>query len=59
VRRCERAPRLLIQLAECDPYAAEFEEYFLKTEGFEVEVTLSETAAKGQREAAGLEPDEA
>jgi DNA-binding transcriptional MerR regulator len=40
------APRLLIQLAECDPYAAEFEEYFLKTEGFEVEVTLSETAAK-------------
>ena len=40
------APRLLIQLAESDPYAAEFEEYFLKTEGFEVEVTLSETAAK-------------
>jgi DNA-binding transcriptional MerR regulator len=40
------APRLLIQLAECDPYAAEFQEYFLKTEGFEVEVTLSETAAK-------------
>ena len=40
------APRLLIQLAESDPYAAEFEEYFLKTEGFEVEVTLSESAAK-------------
>jgi DNA-binding transcriptional MerR regulator len=40
------APRLLIQLAECDPYAAEFEEYFLKTEGFEVEVTLSESAAR-------------
>ena len=38
--------RLLIQLAESDPYAAEFEEYFLKTEGFEVEVTLSESAAK-------------
>jgi len=40
------APRLLIQLAESDPYAAEFEEYFLKTEGFEVEVTLSANAAK-------------
>lgn len=40
------APRLLIQLAESDPYAAEFEEYFLKTEGFEVEVTLTEDAAR-------------
>jgi DNA-binding transcriptional MerR regulator len=40
------APRLLIQLAESDPYAAEFEEYFLKTEGFEVEVTLSERDAR-------------
>jgi DNA-binding transcriptional MerR regulator len=40
------APRMLIQLAESDPYAAKFEEYFLKTEGFEVEVTLSEAAAR-------------
>ena len=40
------APRLLIELAESDPYAAEFEEYFLKTEGFEVEVALSEDAAR-------------
>ena len=40
------APLLLIQLAESDPYAAEFEEYFLKTEGFEVEVTLTESAAR-------------
>ena len=40
------APRLLIQLAESDPYAAEFEEYFLTTEGFEVEVTLAEDAAR-------------
>src|SRR5437763_11755850 len=39
-------PRLLIQLAESDPYAAEFEEYFLKTEGFEVEVALGEEAAR-------------
>jgi DNA-binding transcriptional MerR regulator len=40
------APRLLIQLAESDAYAAEFEEYFLKTEGFEVQVTLTESAAR-------------
>ena len=40
------APRLLIQLAESDPYAAEFEEYFLKTEGFEVELALTEKAAR-------------
>jgi DNA-binding response OmpR family regulator len=38
--------RLLILLAEGDPYAAEFTEYFLKTEGFEVEVTLDEEAAR-------------
>jgi DNA-binding transcriptional MerR regulator len=38
--------RLLILLAEGDPYAAEFEEYFLKTEGFEVQVTLDEEAAR-------------
>jgi DNA-binding transcriptional MerR regulator len=47
------APRLLIQLAEANPYAAEFEEYFLKTEGFEVEVTLSESAAREAFAAAG------
>lgn len=40
------APRLLIQLAEPDPYAAEFEEYFLKTEGFEVTVTTTEDSAR-------------
>lgn len=40
------APRLLIQLAESDAYAAEFEEYFLKTEGFQVEVTLTDDAAR-------------
>lgn len=39
-------PRLLILLAESDPYAAEFEEYFLRTEGFEVEVALGENAAR-------------
>lgn len=38
--------RLLILLAEQDPYAAELQEYFLKTEGFEVEVALDEAAAR-------------
>jgi DNA-binding transcriptional MerR regulator len=38
--------RLLILLAESDPYAAEFEEYFLTTEGFEVEVALGQDAAR-------------
>ncbi|HEY5987549.1 MAG TPA: MerR family transcriptional regulator [Streptosporangiaceae bacterium] len=38
--------RLLVLLAENDPYAAELQEYFLKTEGFEVEVALTEEAAK-------------
>ena len=39
-------PRLLILLAEHDPYAAELQEYFLKTEGFEVDVALDEEAAR-------------
>jgi CheY-like chemotaxis protein len=39
-------PRLLILLAECDPYAAELQEYFLKTEGFEVDVALGGEAAR-------------
>ena len=41
-----RRRQLLILLAESDPYAAEFQEYFLKTEGFEVEVTLTDDAAR-------------
>jgi DNA-binding transcriptional MerR regulator len=40
------APRLLILLAESDPYAAEFQEYFLEAEGFEVVVALDEDAAR-------------
>ncbi len=40
------APGLLILLAGSDRYAAEFGEYFLKTEGFEVEVALGEAAAR-------------
>jgi DNA-binding transcriptional MerR regulator len=34
------APRLLILLAERDPYAAEFAEFFLQIEGFEVVLAL-------------------
>jgi len=44
--RAGPAPQLLILLAESDPYAAEFQEYFLRTEGFDVEVTLTESAAR-------------
>jgi DNA-binding transcriptional MerR regulator len=36
----EQAPRLLILLAERDPYAAEFAEFFLQTEGYEVTLAL-------------------
>ena len=46
IRPADPSPRLLILLAESDPYAAEFGEYFLKTEGFEVEVALGENAAR-------------
>ncbi len=46
VSRAGPSPQLLILLAESDPYAAEFGEYFLKTEGFDVEVALGENAAR-------------
>jgi DNA-binding transcriptional MerR regulator len=36
----DQAPRLLILLAERDPYAAEFAEFFLQTEGYEVALAL-------------------
>jgi DNA-binding transcriptional MerR regulator len=35
-----------ILLAECDRYAAELQQHFLTTEGFEVEVALSEAEAR-------------
>jgi DNA-binding transcriptional MerR regulator len=38
--------RLLILLADRDLYSAEYQEYFLRTEGFEVEVTLDVGAAR-------------
>jgi DNA-binding transcriptional MerR regulator len=39
-------PHLLILLAEHDHYAAELQEYFLKTEGFPVDVALGDEAAR-------------
>jgi DNA-binding response OmpR family regulator len=36
----------VILLAESDPFAAEFQEYFLKTEGFDVQVALGEDSAR-------------
>jgi CheY-like chemotaxis protein len=35
------APQLLVLLAEHDPYGAELSEYFLRTEGYVVELALS------------------
>ena len=46
----ERAPRLLILLAERDPYAAEFAEFFLRTEGYEVVLALDADDAAGKFE---------
>jgi DNA-binding transcriptional MerR regulator len=43
--KVERSHRVVV--AENDPYAAEFEEHFLKSDGFEVKVTLDvDSAAK-------------
>jgi CheY-like chemotaxis protein len=39
--------RIVILLAERDPYAAEFAEFFLKTEGFEVVLALDAADAVG------------
>jgi DNA-binding transcriptional MerR regulator len=38
--------RLVVLLAERDPYAAELTEYFLRTEGYEVEATFDSEAAR-------------
>jgi CheY-like chemotaxis protein len=47
--------KLLVLLAERDRYAAEFSEYFLRTEGYEVEVALS--AAEAETTAEALRPE--
>jgi len=46
VAPADHQPYLLILLAEHDPYAAELQEYFLKTEGFQVDVALGDGAAR-------------
>jgi DNA-binding transcriptional MerR regulator len=38
--------RVVVLLAERDPYAAELSEYFLRTEGYEVEATFDSDAAR-------------
>ncbi len=48
-------PRVLILLAERDPYAAEFAEFFLRTEGYEVVLALD--AAEAERTSVERRPD--
>ena len=48
-------PHVLVLLAEPDPHAADFEEYFLRTEGYQVEVTSS--AREAETGAVAMEPD--
>ncbi len=45
--------RLLVLLAERDPYAAEYTEYFLRTEGYDVEVTFDSIEAQAAGVALG------
>lgn len=47
--------RMLVLLAERDPYAAEMAEYFLRTEGYDVDVAFSASEAEGR--AADRRPD--
>lgn len=47
-------PRLLVLLAESDRYAAELNEFFLRTEGYDVEVALS--AADAEKKFASQKP---
>lgn len=48
-------PRMLILLAERDPYAAEFSEFFLRTEGYEVVLALE--ASEAERNVEDQRPD--
>lgn len=51
----EDLPQILVLLAERDPHAADFEEYFLRTEGYQVEVTSS--AGEAETGAVVMQPD--
>ena len=46
----QTAARVVILLAERDPYAAEFSDYFLRTEGYEIVTTLDAQDAEAQFE---------
>ena len=50
-----QARKIMVLLAERDRYAAEFSEYFLRTEGYEVEVALS--ADEAEATATALQPE--
>jgi len=53
-RTTQGGPRPLILLAERDPYAADLIEYFLRREGYEVDVASD--AADAERKFSGLSP---
>jgi DNA-binding transcriptional MerR regulator len=53
-RAMQGGPRPLILLAERDPYAADLMEYFLRREGYEVDVASD--IADAERKFAGLSP---
>jgi CheY-like chemotaxis protein len=54
-RRRSPEARLLIMLAERDPYAGELSDYFLRTEGYDVELVFD--AAEAERTFDALSPD--
>lgn len=51
----EPTVRMVIHLAEGDPFAAQLEEYFLRTEGYEVLVTFRSQDARHRAEEGGLD----
>lgn len=53
--RDDGGPQILVLLAERDPRAADLEEYFLRTEGYHVEVCWS--AAEAEAGATAMRPD--
>jgi CheY-like chemotaxis protein len=55
LRAVEGGPQLLVLLAERDPRAADLQEYFLRTEGYHVEVCAS--APEAEAGAAAMQPD--
>ena len=51
----DSSPQILVLLAERDPRAADFQEYFLRTEGYQVEVSSS--AEEAEVGASAMQPD--